>query len=185
VAAQQQTFGCSWAVEVCERTTAWLKHHKLGGEMIAPGAFFTEMVLEAASGPEHDTWPLTLVDVEYKAKLPIPRSTAGDYSAYVHLNLGDAVDGSTRAFSIKSCTSRWAVHERPMMLTHCTGHVVASSGMPLLSSEGEITEGPVPVGYGAIGTLSHLRDLGPEGLKQLQDRHTVVENDSRESFYAA
>jgi hypothetical protein len=187
VAAQKRLFGSTWAVEVCDRTAAWLKHHKMGGEVVAPGVFYTEMVLEAASGPAHDTWPLTLVNVEYKAKLPIPRSSAvGEFAVYVHLTLSDAsTEGNTRAFTIQSCPSRWVPEESPTMLTHCTGHVMTSTSVPLLSSDGIITDAPVPIAHGAMARLPHLRDIGPEGVKALRDRHTYVENDSKESFYAA
>jgi acyl transferase domain-containing protein len=54
-------------VEVSDRTCPHLLEHKIDGKGVVPGAFFLEMVVEAAGG-----LPLTLADVEFKSMLSVP-----------------------------------------------------------------------------------------------------------------
>jgi hypothetical protein len=48
---------------------------QMGGEAVVPGSLFSEMALEA-----HGSLPVTLVNMEFKAKLAIPKSSAGEIS---------------------------------------------------------------------------------------------------------
>lgn len=49
--AVYQVGGNTWMVELSDRTCPYLMHHRIGGEPIVPGAWFAEMVLEAAGLP--------------------------------------------------------------------------------------------------------------------------------------
>lgn len=123
-----------------------------------------------------------MTDVEFRTKLTIPRASAGDLPVLVMLVLTPEQDGS-QAFVIKSCASRETCVDDLVYVEHCVGRVF--KGGHLFEADGSLREtGRRPQGHGLMSDVV-LRDLGTQGLEELMARHSRVEHDSRESFYAA
>jgi malonyl CoA-acyl carrier protein transacylase len=173
VAGSHRILSETYSLELCDRTAKAMCNHKMGGEAVVPGAFYSEMVLEG-----HNHLPVTLVNVEYKAKLAIPKASVGDDAALVVLDFKEEQDG-VKSFAIRSCASRDKHDERPIMVEHCSGKIVKND---CLTPEDTIRAGPIPGAHGSMGKLE-LKDLGKEGLAALRAAHAEVQHDSKESFY--
>jgi len=150
-----------YMVEVSDKTCKQLTDHKMGGQEIAPGTFYVEMVLEASG------LPCTLTNVEFKSMCKIPHTSKGAVATIVsvHFNKDNNTPqtvGEITSFTVQSLPNRARPEEIPSLVPseHCTGYVIKTD---FLDDRGHLDVYDLqPQAYGLLGGLQ-LKDIGPEG----------------------
>lgn len=162
-------------VEVSDRTFGQMLGHAIGGKSIVPGAFWTELAIEAFGGCR-----ISLVDVEFKNMLAVPSTKAGQFPAIVRLT-ADSEDERGLAFNMTSLPSREKRGEKPIVVEHCTGRAIR--GALHLDENGAITKGLVPGDHGLMVRLEGLCDIGADALLRLEHGHCELLAQTKEKFY--
>jgi len=147
-------------VELSEKTFKQMTDHKMGGQEIAPGTFYVEMVLEATG------LPCTLTNVDFKSMCKIPYVSQGASSTVLNIVFNKdntpKTTGEVRSFLVQSLPSRAKAEEASSLVPseHCTGFVIKTE---LLDEEGNLDSHKLqPQAFGLLGQLE-LKDIGREG----------------------
>jgi len=162
-------------IELSDRTFAGLLGHAVGGKVIAPGMFFCEMMVEACGG-----CPTTIVDLEFKNMLAVPLTKLGHPSSIVRISAGGK-DERGETFRVTSFPSREKRGEQSLTVEHCVGTVIKDC--ITLDDTGVIDRNLIPGGHGLMSRLEGLKDIGPDGLVKLDQRHVDILAATKERFY--